>query len=333
MSKKSIMYPYDGKGICHYGYAQIGGIKQYVQIRGSDRRSPVLLVIHGGPGSSLAGICHVMQDRWEQMLVVANYDQRGTSKTLMANPGREAEIGQTGSLEDHLSDVDGVIDYLHRFLDFEKVFILGFSWGSIVGAEYARRHPEKVRGYIAVGQIVNFRRGIDLTCRELFDAVRKNGSARELKLIEKSRRSIPKKPEMNDEFLKGLLNALKIANKYLAPHGKPFPFVRYMLSPLMNFREELSMFSTDTSKLAGTYRTLLAYDLAECGDFPVPVCFVYGEEDVCCRTALMKECYDRIGAPLKKLVIIKKATHMCFYDEPEKFADIMMRFIDEIMKS
>ena len=108
MSKKSIMYPYEGKGICHYGYAQIGGIKQYVQIRGSDRRSPVLLVIHGGPGSSLVGICHVMQDRWEQKLVVANYDQRGTSKTLMANPGREAEIGQTGSLEDHLSDVDGV---------------------------------------------------------------------------------------------------------------------------------------------------------------------------------------------------------------------------------
>lgn len=129
---------------------------------------------------------------------------------------------------------------------------------------------------------------------------------------------------MMNEFLKGLMSALKIANKYLAPHGKLFLFGKYMLSPFMTFREKLNMFSTDASKLAGTCRTLLGYDLAECGD---SMCFVYGEGDVCCRMALMKACYDRIDAPLKRMVIIKKATHMCFYDEPEKFTGIMIIFL------
>ena len=332
MNRKNIMYPYGSEGICHYGLAKINGIRHYVQIRGRNRNAHVLLVIHGGPGSSLAGLCHVMQTSWEQEMVVVNYDQRGTCKTYMAERERADEIGRTGTIEDHIGDVDGVIDYLHRFLNFEKVFILGFSWGTVIGAEYARRHPERVMGYIAAGQVVNFRRGIELTCKELTDTVRRKGSKNELMLLEKCRRSIPDKPVMTEEFLRGLMSCLKIANKYMAPHGKPFPLGKYMLSPFMTLREKLTMFSTDISRLKGTYRTLLSYDLAAGGDIPVPVCFVYGDEDVCCRTALMEECYDSIAAPLKKLFIIKKASHMCFYDVPEEFNKIMSEFFDEAIK-
>ncbi|HOH86777.1 MAG TPA: hypothetical protein PKY34_05570, partial [Ruminococcus sp.] len=68
MNRKNIMYPYGSEGICHYGLAKINGIRHYVQIRGRNRNAPVLLVIHGGPGSSLAGLCHVMQTSWEQDL-------------------------------------------------------------------------------------------------------------------------------------------------------------------------------------------------------------------------------------------------------------------------
>lgn len=142
--------------------------------------------------------------------------------------------------------------------------------------------------YIAVGQVVNFRRGIDLNCRELTEIVKQKGSSKELALIERSRRSIPEKSEMTREFLRGLISCLKIAKKYMAPDGKPFPFGRYMLNPFMGIREKLTMFSTDISRLKGTYMTLLNYELTLGGEIPAPVSFVHCEEDICCRRALME---------------------------------------------
>jgi len=39
-------------GIDERMYVQIGGINQWVQIRGQDRNNPVILCLHGGPGGS-----------------------------------------------------------------------------------------------------------------------------------------------------------------------------------------------------------------------------------------------------------------------------------------
>lgn len=72
-SKKNVvLYPDNKKGIYSYEYPIINGIKQYIQIRGMDKKNPLLLFLHGGPGSSLAGLCHVLQAGWEEYFTVVN---------------------------------------------------------------------------------------------------------------------------------------------------------------------------------------------------------------------------------------------------------------------
>lgn len=62
--KNAVLFPDNKNGIYLYEYPVINGIKQYVQVRGTDRKNPLILFIHGGPGGSLAGLCHVLQADW-----------------------------------------------------------------------------------------------------------------------------------------------------------------------------------------------------------------------------------------------------------------------------
>jgi len=121
MNKEEILNQYNEQGICSYEYVMISGIKQYIQIRGEKRDNPILLFLHGGPGGAISGVCHVMQDEWEKHFIVVNFDQRNSGKTYLANKDKAIEIGQTGTIEDYVNDIDEIIGYLHTKLDFDKV--------------------------------------------------------------------------------------------------------------------------------------------------------------------------------------------------------------------
>ena len=329
--RKNILYPDHPDGIYHYDYVMINGIKQFIQIRGKNKSAPVLLVIHGGPGASLAGLCHVMQQKWEDEFVVVNWDQRGTCKTYVKNKRNAVSIGKTGTIENFVKDTDEIIEYLHTLIRFDKIFLFGFSWGTVIGSEYARLHPEKIKGYIAAGQVINFRRGIELTCKELEEIVLKKGKQSEYDHIIKSKKSIPVKNEMTKPFLSGLMSCVKIVARYIAPDGKAFPFSDVIFSPFMNFNEKLAMFSTDITRHEQTYKTLMEYNFEVKTEYSVPVCYIYGSEDIMCRPFLLERCLGRISAPVKKYILIEKATHMCFYDKPEEFFSELKNFTDEVL--
>src|SRR6478672_7356876 len=70
------------KGIDEAGYVNIGGIEQWVTIRGQDRANPVLLFLHGGPGDVTSCWTFRMFDPWEDHFTVVQWDQRGAGRTL-----------------------------------------------------------------------------------------------------------------------------------------------------------------------------------------------------------------------------------------------------------
>ena len=64
--------------------------------------------------------------------------------------------------------------------------------------------------------------------------------------------------------------------------------------------------------------------------YKVPVLFVSGEEDFSCPTGMLEDCLDNISAPVKKLEIISKSTHTCFYDRSQEFMRTINEFICSI---
>src|SRR5690349_13930512 len=91
-------------GIEWSGSVNINGVPQWLVIRGDDARNPLLLYLHGGPGSPatlLAG--HRYSAGIERHFVVVHWEQRGTCKFY--SPALEKTLLTTGQL---IADVDAV---------------------------------------------------------------------------------------------------------------------------------------------------------------------------------------------------------------------------------
>jgi pimeloyl-ACP methyl ester carboxylesterase len=322
--KQEILQCYTEKGICLYETPEINGIRQYIQIRGADKKAPLMLFLHGGPGGSMAGLCHVMQPEWEHHFTVVNWDQRNACKTYLANKSNAAAISQSGTLEDYMADIDAVIAYLHTVYDFEKIILMGFSWGSLIGAEYAKRHGETVSHYIGVGQFIHYIDGLHYSC-EWLRKVAKDAPA-DVEKINAFENSIPDPPQMTPAFMNSLKVFSMLGAKYIAKDGRAFPIKSLLTSPFLRFGEKMAMVHGDPKLFSGTYQTMLSHDFRNNLHFDMPVLFVSGDEDFVCPNELLAQHFGQITAPQKKNVVISKATHTCFYDQPTAFLDTIIDF-------
>ena len=322
--KQEILQCYTEKGICLYETPEINGIRQYIQIRGADKKAPLMLFLHGGPGGSMAGLCHVMQPEWEHHFTVVNLDQRNVCKTYLANKSNAAAISQSGTLEDYMADIDAVIAYLHTVYDFEKIILMGFSWGSLIGAEYAKRHCETVSHYIGVGQFIHYIDGLHYSCEWLRKVVK--DAPADVEKINAFENSIPDPPQMTPAFMNSLQGFSMLGAKYIAKDGRAFPIKSLLTSPFLRFGEKMAMVHGNPKLFSGTYQTMLSHDFRNNLHFDMPVLFVSGDEDFVCPNELLAQHFGQITAPQKKNVVISKATHTCFYDQPTAFLDTIIDF-------
>jgi pimeloyl-ACP methyl ester carboxylesterase len=134
----------------------VDGCTQWISIRGRDRRNPVLLYLHGGPGSPTMPEAWTFQTPWEDYFTVAQWDQRGAGKTYASND--PAAIAPTMTAQRMIADAQYVVTYLLEHLNKRKLFVLGHSWGSFLGMELARRNPGQLHAYIGTGQMIDTQR-------------------------------------------------------------------------------------------------------------------------------------------------------------------------------
>src|SRR5215208_3642534 len=125
-------------GIVEQRFVKVGGIDQWIQLRGEDRDNPVLLVLHGGPGWPNAVFTLPLRP-WEQHFTVVQWDHRGAGKTL----GR---IGKAGSGEmtfnRRVTDAIELVEFLRNYLDQDKVILLAESMGTLTGMPLVNSGPQ-----------------------------------------------------------------------------------------------------------------------------------------------------------------------------------------------
>jgi pimeloyl-ACP methyl ester carboxylesterase len=125
-------------GIVEERFVRVGGVDQWIQIRGEDRDNPVLLVLHGGPGWPNAVFTLPLRP-WEQHFTVVQWDHRGAGKTL----GR---IGKAGSGEmtfsRRVTDAIELVDFLRNYLRKDKVILLAESMGTLTGLPLVKQRPD-----------------------------------------------------------------------------------------------------------------------------------------------------------------------------------------------
>jgi pimeloyl-ACP methyl ester carboxylesterase len=136
--------------ITEEGYVRIGGIDQWIQIRGQHRDNPVVLWLNGGPGFSTIPATP-LYSRWEQPFTVVMWDQRGEGKTFERS-GRSVAASMT--IAQMTKDGIEVAEYLRTRLGRNKIILLGHSWGSILGVHMVKQRPDLFSAYVGTGQVV-----------------------------------------------------------------------------------------------------------------------------------------------------------------------------------
>ena len=121
---------------------------QWILIRSESATNPVVLFVHGGPGTSWLTLMRKNTQPLEKYFTVVNWDQRRAGKSFAA--GRVDAEMTIGSFVDDLIVLSS--DLARRFHK-NKILLVGHSWGSVIGVIAASRRPDLFSAYIGIGQM------------------------------------------------------------------------------------------------------------------------------------------------------------------------------------
>ncbi|HEY2782813.1 MAG TPA: alpha/beta hydrolase [Steroidobacteraceae bacterium] len=308
-------------GIDSLERVRIAGIDQWIQVRGQDVKNPILLILHGGPGVAFIPLGGAFETPWEKRFTVVNWDQRGAGKTYASN-AKELQR-RTMTVAQMEQDTLEVARYLAARFKRQKIFVLGHSWGSILGLWLAHEHPEVVYAYVGVGQLVNAREN-EATAYQ--DALQKAHELHHQRGIAALEALAPYPAAAADLAKSGIARGWEA--KFLGPPaggGNRFiddALPRLISAPEYSVLDDYAFIRGMRFSLEVLIPQMMSVELAQLGsEFRVPIFFLEGRYDPYCRPELIFEYSQRISAPQKDFVWFEVSGHFPFFDEPQKFAD------------
>ena len=128
----------------------LNGSEQWITIRGKDTTKPILLYLGiGGPGAGGFPATAMNLKPLEDHFVVVNWDQPGTGKSYNARPIASLTVQQ------FVDDAVALTDLLRERFHQPKVYVVGLSWGTILGINLVQQYPDRFYAYVGTGQMVN----------------------------------------------------------------------------------------------------------------------------------------------------------------------------------
>lgn len=313
-------------GIDSLEEVQIGGLEQWVEVRGQNVNNPILLVLHGGPGVPFIPLAGAFQRPWERYFTVVEWDQRGAGKTFASNDATLQR--QTMNLPQMQQDTLEIVNYLRRRFHRDKIIVMGHSWGSVLGLWLAHEHPELVYGYVGVGQVVNMQSNETVAYQDALEKARGDRNEGAVKALE----SIAPYPPSQPDLRKGM-----IAHQWQAallgppPGAASFEDVGRILgdvftAPQYSLRDDLGFVRGQSASLNILVPQIANLDLTKLGlDFHTPIFFFEGRHDPYCPSSLTWDYSRTITAPQKGFVWFENSGHFPFFDEEQKFTDELVR--------
>lgn len=298
-------------GIQEARFVEIGGIEQWVQIRGRDRANPVVLILAGGPGNSLVPLTPVFQ-AWEHAFTVVQWDQRGAGKTYGRNGIDEGPM----TIDRMRRDGIELTRYLLQHLEQEKLVLLGHSWCTVLGVPMVKSRPDLYSAYIGTGQVVAKEEKEEILYASLMEEVRAAHDEDDLSALE----AIGAPPYETQEEL---LVEREVSERYDTPAER---HLESDMTPVVLFAPDYSLLDIRAllagSKFAGDtmYREILGYDTRSLGArFDVPFFVFNGDHDRVTPAPLARDYFETIEAPHKEFVVLEGGGHSALLTMPDVF--------------
>lgn len=305
---------------------EIGGVKQVLYFRGEDIENPVILYLHGGPGSPYIPSIHGFQYDLEKDFTFVQWDQRNTGKTFRLND--PDYVLETLSLERAIEDAYEITRYIKQKLNKDKIVIIGHSWGSVLGTALVQKYPQEYSAYIGIGQVINMRENERVGYRAVLDTAREAGNKNDISALEALAPYPPPIP-YSESFIDMIIKVRGIQGKYgvasvfdlnilFLMFTSPYYSLGEIMIPLnsvkkLQYQEPLMRFLFDE------------YDIHDFGvTYDIPVFYIMGENDYNTPYPLAKEFFEEILAPKKIFFTIHEAGHEPMLDNKAEFIRVMV---------
>lgn len=304
----------------------LGGIPQVVSVRGADRSNPVLLFVHGGPGTPLAPTAWMWQRPIEEFFTVVHYDQRGAGRShrLTESDTVRASMG----VDHYVRDAVELTDWLRSELGVEQVVLAGHSWGTVIATKAVLERPDLFAAYLGVGQVVNFRAAEKASFEWVCAEARRHNDEQAVRELE-SLKPYPGEPPLDTG---NLVTQRKWVAKYggfAAGRNECDYFTQGEATSLDYQGENLS--SAELGNVLSfemIVPQLSEVDLTGVTHFPAPMVQFLGRHDQMTPAGLVPPWLDGMTAPHKAIEWFENSAHMAMYEEPGHFLTALQRHLE-----
>ncbi|MBT8350719.1 MAG: alpha/beta hydrolase [Deltaproteobacteria bacterium] len=305
----------------------LGGLNQWIFIRGTDQSNPVLIFLHGGPGAPLGSISS--SRKYDAKLIkhftLVHWDQRGAGKSY------HPDISLSSMTIDRLvEDCNELIEYLRNRFDTQKVFIVAHSSGSVIGIKTAHKYPDKIHAYIGVCQIINEYEQQKISYNYIVEEAKKSGDA---KTIDKIKAIGP--PPYDT------LQRQNDKDNYIFRYGgvvhkKAFQHIGAVMLGFLTSPEYslLEGFKTLMNKgyefsMNAMWQEIKNINLTkEIQSIKVPIYFFEGRYDMATPTVLVEKFYNGLDAEKgKEFIVFENSAHIPMLEEKKKYEDLLVNLV------
>jgi pimeloyl-ACP methyl ester carboxylesterase len=295
---------------------KIGGIEQWIFLRSTDISNPIILFLHGGPGTAQISFSRKLQSKLINDFFLVNWDQRGAGRSYKKTL-KEEEM----NIERFILDTEELIEILIQRFKQKKIFLIGHSWGSIIGAYLSARRPDLIWAYVGIGQVVNMKRGEKLSFKDTIEEAYRRDNKKAIRELQRIGEPPYKKLAYSGIQRKWLsrFNGITFKSniyKYIFKNIslkdlRPLDIVRFIKGSIFSLKclEEEQM------------EINLLKELPE---IKVPVYFCTGRRDYNVPFELVKEYMEILKSPHKEIVWFENSGHLPNFEEPEKFNDFCL---------
>jgi pimeloyl-ACP methyl ester carboxylesterase len=304
----------------------LGGTQQWIAVRGRDRANPLLLMIHGGPASPDMPRSWEFQTGWEDYFTVVQWDQRGSGKSFGAND--PATTAPTLSLERITEDAAELVQFLRTRYGKAKIFVLGHSWGTLVGLGLAHRHPEWLHAYVGMGQLINGQDNERVGYALTLEAARAAGNTKAIEELS----AIAPYPEAD-----GSLPIPKISTERKwsihfggLSHGRDsndYYSDLAILAPEYSATDVAALDQGSALSLPHLLPDLAKFNYTDVTQFDCPIILFAGRYDTTTPSSVAAAWLARVHAPKTQLIWFEHSAHMIMVEEPGR---VLVHLVEDV---
>lgn len=308
-------------------WIEVNGMEQGMFIRGENPENPVILYLHGGPGTPLLPfISHLEKsERLEKYFTVCYWNQRGSGMSY----NRSIPL-ETMTIEQMVDDTRQVAEYLKSRFKQERIYLMGQSWGTYLGVKTIEKYPENYLTYIGIGQISHQTESERLAYKYMLQKAREIGDKKATEKLEAYNPDAETFPD--NEYLIKVRTA--ILNKYgigMMHEGAVIDKMKCLVTfKGYTFSEKINFLRGADFSIKHLFQTVLDDNLFESSPaFEIPFYVLQGAFDYQVSSSLAKEYLDTVKAPKKEFFTFSHSAHAPNMEEPEKFVQIIRRIAFE----